>query len=325
MSSTNSGPSVTITPNVVVQAVPAGSSLPFLSTPLALLLRGGRLGAAQLMQIYQWQVNYAKTTPGVFLADPTVNLVDFSLTNGDPIGGISAAVTAYTVDGLHPSQRGAFWIGKAIADAVSAYIPDYALARTVGDLYDATNNPLGNLASNPFMTGTAGTAGTGASGSVATGYTAARSIGSTGAVVASKVTKTLPNGTTYARQRLVFTAPSGAAIEEFNLRQTVSTGITFGTDALYAEMAIDVSGITADSVVYIALALSDGTTTTYHNQYQSSGYAPNQSWSAVLRTPIVTPPGSATFVQPQLLVRIDGTVASAGVTVDAGPLNLRKA
>lgn len=271
---------------------------------------------AKLQRIYRWQRDFAARNKWVVLADPTLQMVDFAAGNGDPYGGVTAAVTAWTTDGLHLSQRGGYWVGDAISSVLAPQIAAWDGVKTPGEAYDATNNPGGNLAANPMMTGTGGTASTGFTGSVASSWTGQRVAGTTGAAVASKVTKTLSNGKTYDQQQIVLTAAAGSAIEEFQLRQTITSGITFGTDSVYGEFEIEVTGITAASLVGVDCRLSDGTTTTYACRYdQGVGYAVDTAFSGIFRTPVFTPGSGATFVQPQLMIRIDGTVASAGATV----------
>lgn len=279
---------------------------------------------AKLLRIYRWQVTFAARNKWITLADPTQQWVDYTTGNGDPWGGLGSA-TAWTTDGLHASQRGGYWVGSAVSDAVSSMIANWDGVKTPGEAYDATNNPAGNLVANPMMTGTGGTASTGFTGSIASSWTAQRQGGTTGAGVGSKVTKTLSNGKTYDQQQWVLTAPSGASTEEFQLRQTIAAGITFGTDSVYAECEIEVSSITAGSLVGVDLRLSDGTKIVYACRYdQGVGYAVDTAFSGIFRTPVFTPGSGATFVQPQVMVRIDGTVASAGATVKVSRVGVYK-
>lgn len=77
----------------------------------------------------------------------------------------------FLIDGVHPSTNGGSVMGLTIAQAVNQLIsPWRAPVMTNGDVFDATNNPVGNLVSNGVFTGTGGSSFNGCSGVVPTGY-----------------------------------------------------------------------------------------------------------------------------------------------------------
>jgi lysophospholipase L1-like esterase len=281
----------------------------------------------KLQRINNWIREYARTTPNVVIADPTLNIVDQAVTNGDPIGALLANTTAYTYDGLHPSARGAYWIGKAISDALQYRLSGISQALwSQIDTYDATNNPSGNLLANGYMTGTGGTNGTGSSGSVATSWTARRLVGTTGALTCSKTTVTAGNGTTYPQQTVAFVATAGSATEELQVYQQIfPSGTTYAVgDTVYAECDVSVSGITAASFRSIYLKCADDGVDGRIGQPSGAGYMPDSNWSGTMRSPAFVIKAGTTAITVSMHAQIDGTVASAGVTVNFSRMALRK-
>lgn len=281
---------------------------------------------AQLNRVNTWIRRYCfSSTDKIILADPFESLVDYTLTTGVPIGGHAGGTTAMTTDGVHPSKRGAWLIGKAIVDALGSRISSIRLLQhSTNDTYDATHNPTGNLLANGLFTGTTGTDGQGASGDFGTGWTAASTL-ATGTIVGSKVNKTLSNGQTIPQQRIVCAAPGGATGEILSLTSAlVTTGFTAGVDTVYGEIEVTVSGITANSLISIEFAVGDGTKTVNALLKSTNGFLPNVEWSGLLRTPefVITSGATSMFARPR--VYIDGTVSSAGVTVDFGRAAIRK-
>lgn len=270
-----------------------------------------------------------QTMSGIAIADPTLDWTDQTSANGWPIGGFGALGAdpspklAYTSDGLHPSMRGASWVGAAVWNLIASQIT--AVPRHLwsqADLYNAANNPSGSLTSNPMMVGTAGTPGTGTTGTVATGYTLQRLAGTTGAVVGSVGTTTVDSANSYQNQTCVCTAPAGSAVETFRLFQFGSANTAIG-DQFYAECEVTVSGVTAGSFVNLTLRCSDGITTSVFFQEDSGQYMPDQSWTGVLRTFPLTA-AAANVSLGTLQWSIDGTVASAGVTIVVSRFSVHK-
>ena len=86
------------------------------------------------------------------LVDPTVNFVDPLAADYSPKAGI-------TYDGLHPKAQGAYYWYAPVANAILGLLPNFTdtVIATASDVYDATNNPQGNLISNGVLNGTTGT------------------------------------------------------------------------------------------------------------------------------------------------------------------------
>ena len=272
----------------------------------------------RLQRINAWIRKTAPSMSNVYVADPTANIVDYTATGsnlGDPIGGISAAVTAYTYDGLHPAVLGAYWMGKAVADVIALNIPAAGAAfNNPVDVFDATENPNGNVILNGLLTGTGGTltnSGALPSGTVATSWTLQ---GFLGTVAGSSTSLTLPNGATVPQQTIVLGASSSAKIY-----QGVSSlgGLSTG-DTVYSEVEVTVTGATNLNGFFSQLY--DSVTTTRCLNGSSGAYYPSQTWTGVLRTPefVLGPSASlTTWLQFQ-------TAAAGGVTVDIRNWSVRK-
>jgi len=106
---------------------------------------------------------FCNATKNCHLFDWNGTWVDFSASDGTPRTGFSN-------DGIHFAPPGGVAVGEALATFLSKLLPDPCpRVWSPDDNYNATNNPLGNLLTNPFCTGTSGAVGTQTTGSVATG------------------------------------------------------------------------------------------------------------------------------------------------------------
>lgn len=300
---------------------------------------GGATTTNSQRRIIQQTNNWIKETvpsiPNVILADPTAYLVDNTTAAGNQggiIGGQSGAVTSYALDGLHPAQRGAFWTGYMIAQALAPYFntPLTQSQQSALDIYNAADNPSGNMLSSAILTATTGgVAGTGASGVVPSSMTLQRGYGTVALATGSFVTSTLPNGQSINKYRIAMTAPSGSSTRDsITLSQSISVS---PGDIVYVEVEEDVSGITSDSWLGQRLTMSanDGT-----KQYTlsvadpdtspASYLMPNYPFSGTLRTPKFTVPIGVTSIFVFYEIFLLGSVASAGVTVDLSRMVARK-
>lgn len=265
----------------------------------------------------------ARSIPGVLVADPTLHITDQANASGFPLGANTASATAMTVDGLHPSTRGAYWLGYEIVQSILAFLPAQSTQTwSQADLYDATDNQSGSIMLNPMMAGTAGTLGLGASGQVADSWTAKRQSGTTGVIVCSKTSISADASNSYPAQQLVFSAPSGSSSEIFRYEQLRFSGIAIG-DPMQGECEISVSGVGAGSLRYIKLSVSDGVQNGVFFQNDTGFYMPDNSWSGVFKTPkIISQAVNVALLQ--LEVCLDGTVSGNGVTVTITRAPIRK-
>jgi len=98
-------------------------------------------------------------------------LFDWNLPWVDPASADGAPRAGYSHDNIHFAPPGGVADGEALANFMVRLLPDPApRVWSADDKFNATHNPLGNLLTNPFCTGTGGTAvASGATGTVATG------------------------------------------------------------------------------------------------------------------------------------------------------------
>ena len=120
--------------------------------------------------INKWLANFCRLNPGTYYFDVNPYIIDFATGN---------AGSAYLRDGIHLSQAGAIVWGQQLANVINGLVPANQDRFTLlGDVYDATNNPAGNLLANGLLAGSGGTTGNGGSGVVPTSWWGGRSGGS---------------------------------------------------------------------------------------------------------------------------------------------------
>ena len=260
-----------------------------------------------LQRINTWIRKNAPAMPNVYLADPTKNIVDYTASGsnlGDPIGGISAAVTAYTYDGLHPANMGGFWMGKAVVDVLALLtVPPGCGFKSPVDVYDATNNPNGNVLLNGHLASNTGTISGTTTGTAATSWTLQ---GIAGTVAGSQTSYALPNGATVPEQTI--TIGASTTVKMYQQRSSLA-GLSTG-DTVYAEVEITVSSPVNFNSVF--LQLDDGTTTTRCLNPVVNSYFPSVGWTGTLRTPEFVLGASATlttWVQAQTQAGGSGVIA----------------
>ena len=98
-----------------------------------------------------------------------LHIADVALRVTDPASGANQGKwrTSYALDGIHPATAGAMAIGRAIAEIDRQIAVQGPYLGSIGDVYEATTNPSGNIlnavaAGSGVMEGIGGTAGTGA-------------------------------------------------------------------------------------------------------------------------------------------------------------------
>lgn len=236
--------------------------------------------------------------------------------------------TGYSNDAIHFSVPGGVAVGEAFANFLTKLLPDPApRVWSQDDKFNATNNPLGNLLSNPFLTGTGGTATAGVTGSVATGMRAEVSTGNaTG--VASKETRTDNRGDW---QVLTITPGSTASLLYFRT-STADTAHTFAAGTwVQASIECDIGSFNGWEGV--SLYLKDNGT----NGLLSYGMETYDAGSGLVKLPtrvmngmIVTPPiqiveGSATL-RWRVEIRVGSTGGGASGTgvIKIGAVELRQ-
>lgn len=203
-----------------------------------------------------------------------------------------AAIANTTSDNLHPIGYGAYLLGKAISDHLSALVPPRPRRSVSRADAISADNPLGDIAVNGSMYGTAGSPSTGASGSVPAGWTIIRTTGSQLAATCTKETDSLTSKETWA---IELSSGVGAATEVMSISQTINAGAsTFAAgDQLVAEFEFDNVDLT--NIMYIACEAQeiDGSTTIDYFALATSGNTADREPSDCSRL----------FVTPEFTVR----------------------
>lgn len=113
--------------------------------------------------INQQTLEYVHKNPSMTFFDWNRNWVNSSNVDGAPF-------TGYSPDDIHFNPAGGQPVGLQFSQFMSTLVRGQPLTRVVsqGDVYNATNNPRGNLVANQFCLGTTGGVGTNVTGTVAT-------------------------------------------------------------------------------------------------------------------------------------------------------------
>ena len=227
-------------PNIqaMVNLVLAGGMIPVLMSNNTLLsLTADQIIRAAVISEYMrtlWQ------------SDSRLRLADVARWTGDTTSASYAPVSGATStgDNLHPTSIGAFLMGDALYEGVKKDVYGYSRFAAIPNmLYDATQNPSGNLIANPFLLGTGGTGGAWVTaGSVPTGMNLNRTAG-TGTVAISTVART--DGVAGNWHRFTFTMQAGDTYSIF--MQPSDTGLPANT-VLYgmSETQIDTTSATSN-------------------------------------------------------------------------------
>jgi len=249
-------------------------------------------------RINAWIASYAAGREGGFrVIDPRSVWTDAT--------GLPTTDTAY--DGLHPNTNGAFLIAQSIATQIDGDIPK--LDRRFldpFDLWNATDNPTGNLLTNGELAGTGGTlTATDVTGDVPTSWTFVRTPTTAlgGVTTISKEART--DGVPGEWTVVEFASTSGSfGLCNFNLRQiltvddvTISAGdeIDFSAEIVWSNTAGMLGAM-------LQATENDGSTNLFYSAV---------SGPALSATSIVVPAsGSGLFKAPRFTVRPAGGVGS---------------
>lgn len=263
-------------------------------------------------------------------ANDRLHCLDINAAIEDP-GSSGNWLSGYSGDGIHPSNIGAWAIGKVAATwiaTLSSYKPAYP---SFYDIYDATYNPYGTLAAGTGYTsfeGTSGTAGAGASGTVPANFTLARNTGAAITAVGSKVARTDNVGGNWYQVVLA----SAVADEYFHLIQQ-SNPLTLSSYGLSAgdsiEGFLEVNIPSSSSLKFLDLRLSWGGVAAgsrnmlAFNDAIVGGNAVLQDSMGLIyiRIPPATIPVGATSVN--ITIRM-GTAASGSATIQLGRWRVNK-
>ncbi len=166
-----------------------------------------------------------------------VDLDKFAVDTASAAANNDPPVTGCLVDGLHNALPCGFFEGLALAEALGPTLPSnkpggYGQA----DVFDATNNPSGNLigAAGAFI-GSGGTNSTAGSGTVAAGWTLQNGSGTAPSTLAASVVNRTDRPTGTAQQlALTSGAVSGSATSYLQMRiPSMTTGLNTCSVAQY--------------------------------------------------------------------------------------------
>lgn len=250
-------------------------------------------------------------------------------------------LSGYSSDNIHPNTIGAFWMGKAIHEALTPLLPPSNRGWSdINDYYHATDNPVGNLAFSGTtnygaMTGTGGWKASSSpftvSGDLADGWTVAKN-GFPAATMACVLAKESPRTDSKAasgeRQQLTFTCTgAGGPIDRYLMYRAGIENVSVG-DVVFAELSYEfMSGV---NVVAIELLLSETGPEWETAQQALDGSAvatlmPNVAHKGTLRTPLITLQTGMTSIAVWLRVLFDTTSGTASLDMYASDFVVRRA
>lgn len=273
------------------------------------------------------QFPYTNSNPQVIVCDTWPEMCDSTSADGDPIAGI-----LQTGDNLHFAPKGGQIWGRELWDLLQTIIPPRPNRLPVSqrDVYQATENPTGNLLTNGLLTGTAGSKGTDVSGNVATSMIASRSASAgTFLVVASKGGTSM-DGTPGTYQRFVITGNgAGDADDSLTLKQTVDITTNFAAgDIIEAGCNAAWTGVTGTfREMKLGMEIYDSVagqyTISFLDQFSNTDPFPNADASGMFKTQPFQIPATATGLNLRVTIRFDNTGACGG-TFDIGNMFIRK-
>jgi hypothetical protein len=299
---------------------------------LPILPRNG-LPTVQLQRLVwynNWLREYVRSVDNVVWVDPTYQMQDAANAAGNQITGISD-------DGLHPNQKGGYILGKAISDVVSPMFPLAASeVLNVADIYDAVNNPGGNLLTDGssnwgLCAGTTGTkiASTGftPSGSLASGFTINRSPGSsTCAAVCSKENPRTDGPASGERQVVaVSVTAAGSSNELIKITPSLRHSNLNAGDVVFAQAAMEL--VSPVNILSLELRTTDVRTSGNEANYDGGwpGTGPLlEGFAGVWRTPPIEIGADSTSFLTELVLRIKGDTGAASCTLKISDVSLRK-
>lgn len=228
--------------------------------------------STQQLQIYavdRWKRDYVKERTSVNSSIySNIQILDVAPLWGNANDSNGAQNTNCFIDGTHPASGCAMVGGFETWGKLKqrfGLTPQQTGSSQRNDLYDATNNPYGPLATSPYMAASGGTVNSPLTGTLATGYTCSRSGSATIATAALAIEGPAGTGTRtdlYSgnRQTLVVSAGSGTSSEHYTCFTSTYTLATLGIstgDKLQAKVDLEISGTTKMNELYMDLKCVD--------------------------------------------------------------------
>ena len=266
------------------------------------------------------QINAPKY--GAVIIDATPVLEDIASSTGDPLSSLY-----YDSPAIHPNNLGAYNAGLRVANyfnALSLAMPFHGFSQ--GDVYDATNNPGGNLMpKGGVCSGSGGTlVGTNVSGTVCDGMQVNLFSGSVTSCVCAVSTRA--DGGAGNWQTMTITTAGAAQIWFYPSSDITIAGATIAVgDAL--EFGFDFDATTPANVSGITGRLIDnnvnaGLATYYGMAFDVTKGALPTAFVGRVEMDALTLLASTTRVLPVVSISISGAVT--GAVLKVGGLSLRK-
>lgn len=262
---------------------------------------------------------FVDNTQNTYLFDWNDAWVNFNDTYGQPIT---------TVDGTHFDTQSAERVGYAFAQFLDKLLPITSKRVTSpDDLYDAVNNPSGNLLTNPMCLGTTGTLGAaGITGVCATGMKLERTSQNLGAgtVVGSKEARTDGRGEYQVITITPDTVNTNDNIYYFRTGSSTTTHTLAAGDWVQSSIEIetnDWAGIRSITL-YMKDSVSDIQCTAME-QYDTQPFLAKARKGTLITPAIQLAPGSTGIVWRVMITTV-GTVTTGTGVVKIGAVELRK-
>ncbi|MGV6475353.1 SGNH/GDSL hydrolase family protein [Azotobacter vinelandii] len=272
-------------------------------------LAGDQLTAHQIVR--QWMLSQ-DNGGSILVADPYPDWVD-------AVSASAYARLGYTHDGLHPTPTGAYYMGKALAGALTRKFAgrEVASIATNADLFSAAN-PNGSMVNNPMVrnTGTNGTLGTGGAGTIAQYWSGTNAGGASG------ITRTYDFTEDGVQSCVLSGAAAGTAAACDILRQTGlhTTLVPGATYEAFADIEVD-AGTANFSSLQLGIEVTDPVNGTQRywdgDRYLGTMVLPAVAYNGVLRVPKIVIPSGATAASLRLTAYAVDSAADVAMAMRA--------
>lgn len=273
---------------------------------------GSRLSGQQLawhLRTHQWLLDQDRAFADVYTADPWPALALVGSASGD-------CIDAYFQDSIHPNPEGGFRIAQALQPIIERLLPLPSFLSTSNADAWSTDNPGGNLVSNPTMSGTSGAKVGTATGTVATALQAG---GSTGAAPVFDIYTDPNDGTPW--QRLTLGGTPSVSTPAANAVWSIPAANVSNGDVLQGAIEIAVDTPLANAVsIEVTVAATVAGTFVAGKECSTSGVAadrvPAKTFSGVFRTPKLVIPANGAITSPSFYISVglvNGAAASGVV------------
>lgn len=275
----------------------------------------------QLFKLRRWISSQHNPAAGVYVADPYSRLVDRLDANGAP-------VSAYFSDTLHENATGARLVAESIYDVMQRLYPvNDPLSYNNNDVFDAVENPQGNLILNGQMAGTTGTAGTGITNSAGIADSWSVSRGSAAAPWTITPTKFVDPVDGFPWQQIAVSGTATSSNPACSIAQNlVLSNLVAGADyEAMAEIAVDAGAQNIRSVeVRLAATRADASLPFFAGGVAKDVMViPAQAYRGFSRSPAARALAGDTAFQASIAIR-GNNLAAVAATVRVRNFSVRR-